>query len=137
MLDQMHYVLVGVLRVQYSVNKTKAIGDLRAIHLMFSNLTTNIHIISNEQVCSISCLKDKYILGNFIAKDVMCNCMIDVTSTRGGSTPTTSPLVALILESGTVRGCLKQGMDSLQEMLNPDQINLLYCVSLAQYFEQC
>jgi hypothetical protein len=92
-------------------------------------LTTNIRIITNEQVCSISCLKDECILGNFIAEDAMCKCMIDVTC-RGGSTPTTSPLVSL-LESGTVRGCLKQGMDSLQEMLKPGQINLLYCVSLA------
>ena len=131
----------GILRVQKDSpsQQTKVQGDLRALNTNegvfrkqgflippsdLGNNASYIHVNSPSSVCSISCRKEECILGNFVA-NAMREC-ITSSSCKGGSRARISHPAIALLESGTVRGCLKNGHNSLKELLPwPNELVIL------------
>ena len=122
----------GILCIQKdsSSGQTKVQGDLRALNTDegvfpkqgflisppdFENNASYIHINSPSPICSIPCRKEECILGNFVA-NAMRECISSSACIGSSSVSIAHPAIAL-LESGTVRGCLKNGRNSLKELL--------------------
>ncbi|KAL7551842.1 hypothetical protein ACHAWF_015037 [Thalassiosira exigua] len=63
-------------------------------------------------VCNVGCRRDECLAGNFVA-NAMRQCILDE---RCWGAKSSHPIIAL-LESGTLRGCIKHAQDDMTEML--------------------